>query len=117
MQLNPFKSFHVYILIFSNESDIARSSSTISAHHGTAKLEQEIPQTLQIPGKTIFIPPRTGIMPSILEIQMHPKYWEDPSLWKPSRWIKSTPGPSPQTSTLSSENEWGDWDYEEEKKV
>ncbi|TGO15133.1 hypothetical protein BTUL_0044g00720 [Botrytis tulipae] len=43
------------------------------------KWSNEIPQTLQIQGKTIVIPPHTGVMPSILGIQMHPKYWEDPT--------------------------------------
>lgn len=30
-------------------------------------------------------------MPSLLTVQTHPKYWPDPLLWKPSRWISSFP--------------------------
>ncbi|KAF7931659.1 uncharacterized protein EAE98_004395 [Botrytis deweyae] len=67
------------------------------------KWSNDIPQTLDIQGKTIIIPPHTGVMPSILGIQMHPKYWEDPSLWNPSRWIESTPDPTSQTGTLNTE--------------
>jgi cytochrome P450 len=33
------------------------------------------------------IPPHTGVMPSLLAVQTHPKYWQDPLLWQPSRWI------------------------------
>jgi cytochrome P450 len=35
-------------------------------------------------------------MPSLLTVQTHPKYWKNPLLWQPSRWIFSslTPGPS-----------------------
>ena len=29
-------------------------------------------------------------MPSLLAVQTHPKYWHDPLLWQPSRWISST---------------------------
>ncbi|TGO70367.1 hypothetical protein BOTNAR_0001g00420 [Botryotinia narcissicola] len=67
------------------------------------KWSNEISQTLQIQGKTVIIPPHTGVMLSILGIQMHPKYWEDPSLWNPSRWIESTPDPTSQTSILNTE--------------
>jgi cytochrome P450 len=31
-------------------------------------------------------------MPSLLALQTHPKYWQDPLLWQPSRWISSSPG-------------------------
>ncbi len=40
--------------------------------------------------RTIVIPPRTGIMTSLLTVQTHPKYWQDPLHWKPSRWIYHT---------------------------
>ncbi|KAF7887020.1 uncharacterized protein EAF02_003667 [Botrytis sinoallii] len=42
-------------------------------------------------------------LPNILGIQMHPKYWEDPSLCNPSRWIESTPDPTSHTGTLNTE--------------
>jgi cytochrome P450 len=37
--------------------------------------------------RTITIPPHTGVMPSLLTVQTHPRYWQDPLLWQPSRWI------------------------------
>ena len=37
-----------------------------------------------------MIPPQTGVMPSLLAVQTHPKYWQDPLLWQPSRWISSS---------------------------
>jgi len=39
------------------------------------------------------IPPQTGVMPSLLAVQTHPKYWHDPLLWQPSRWISVSPPP------------------------
>lgn len=41
-----------------------------------------------------MIPPNTGVMPSLLAIQTHPKYWEDPLVWNPSRWISTPATPS-----------------------
>lgn len=49
-------------------------------------------QTLHIGESTIAIPPQTVVMPSLLTVQTHPKYWPDPLLWQPSRWI-SSPAP------------------------
>lgn len=40
-----------------------------------------------------MIPPRTGVMPSLLTVQTHPKYWQDPLIWQPTRWISSSPTP------------------------
>ena len=54
------------------------------------KWTSERPQTLQISGKTVVIPPHTGVMPSLLTVQTHPKYWHDPLLWQPLRWICSS---------------------------
>jgi cytochrome P450 len=43
---------------------------------------------LEINGKTIAIPPRTYVIPSLLAVQTHPKYWgPDPLVWRPARWI------------------------------
>ena len=47
-----------------------------------------------------MMPPHTGVMPSLLAVQTHPKYWRDPLLWMPQRWI-STSAPS---SRISSSN-------------
>ena len=45
------------------------------------------------------MPPHTGVMPSLLAIQTHPKYWRNPLLWMPQRWISS---PSASGSSISS---------------
>ncbi|KAI9672707.1 MAG: hypothetical protein M1831_000142 [Alyxoria varia] len=55
-----------------------------------AKWTNRYPQELRVGERTIAIPPNTGVMPSLLAIQTHPTYWQDPLLWKPSRWISST---------------------------
>lgn len=60
------------------------------------KWSNDFPQTLEIEGKNIVIPPRTGVMPSILGLQMHPKYWKDPLAWNPARWIESSSDSSSQ---------------------
>ena len=30
-------------------------------------------------------------MPSLLAVQTHPQYWQNPLLWQPSRWISESP--------------------------
>ena len=41
-------------------------------------------------------------MPSLLAVQTHPDHWQDPLLWKPSRWISSfTPPPPTITPTIA----------------
>ena len=57
------------------------------------KWSNQHPQKLRIDERTIVIPPHTGVMLSLLPVQMHPKYWQDPLLWQPSRWISSSPAP------------------------
>lgn len=49
------------------------------------------PQELHVGDKTVIIPPHTGVMPSLLAVQTHPQYWQDPLMWQPSRWIISSP--------------------------
>lgn len=35
------------------------------------------------------------VLPSLLAVQSHPRYWSpDPTAWRPSRWIVSSPDPS-----------------------
>ena len=48
-----------------------------------------------------MIPPHTGVMPSLLTVQTYPKYWPDPLLWQPSRWIFQSPDPGSNGSGLS----------------
>ncbi len=47
-----------------------------------------------------MIPPHTGISPSLLAVQTHPKYWSDPLLWQPSRWISPSPTEVPLDANL-----------------
>lgn len=53
-----------------------------------------VPQRLKVGGQIIVIPPNTGVMPSLLSVQTHPRYWKDPLVWKPSRWISGPPAPT-----------------------
>jgi cytochrome P450 len=58
------------------------------------KWTNDYPQSLKIGEQTIVIPPNTGVMPSLLAVQTHPKYWKDPLAWRPSRWISSSEAPA-----------------------
>ncbi|RAL05359.1 cytochrome P450 [Aspergillus ibericus CBS 121593] len=55
------------------------------------------PKPLQLGDRTIIIPPHTGVHPSLLDMQIHPQYWDDAMTWKPSRWI-TTSGPAEQAT-------------------
>src|SRR5204863_312320 len=63
------------------------------------KWTNDRPQSLKIGEQTIVIPPSTGVMPSLLAVQTHPKYWKDPLIWKPSRWISSSAAPTSDLAT------------------
>ncbi len=40
-------------------------------------------------------------MPSLLAVQTHPEYWQDPLLWQPSRWIIPSPTPKAKSEASS----------------
>lgn len=65
------------------------------------KWTNENPQILRVGEKTIVVPPRTGVMPSVLAVHTLPKYWKDPLRWNPSRWISSSPGCLPESDLAS----------------
>ncbi|KAH6675171.1 cytochrome P450 [Halenospora varia] len=44
-------------------------------------------------------PPNIHVSPSILAIQTHPDYWDEPLVWKPSRWIHQNPQSSSDTTS------------------
>lgn len=67
------------------------------------KWTNESPQVLQVGGKTIVVPPRTGVMPSVLAVHTLPKYWKEPLQWNPNRWISSSPGSTDLAGRLESE--------------
>lgn len=56
-------------------------------------------QRLNINGRAVTIPAETMVIPSLLAIQTHPKYWaSDPLVWRPSRWITSNAAANPSKS-------------------
>lgn len=62
------------------------------------------PQTLPLGDRSLNVPPNTGVMPSLLAIQTLPKYWPDPLVWKPYRWIShSAVDPPKVTNSLHEE--------------
>ncbi|KAK1141724.1 hypothetical protein N8T08_008822 [Aspergillus melleus] len=63
------------------------------------KWTNDEPQSLQVGDQTIVIPPNTGVLPSIMALQTHPAYWEDPLSWSPRRWISAPK--TQQSETLS----------------
>lgn len=44
-------------------------------------------QTIKVGEKVLVIPPGVGTSPNLLAMHTHPKYWTDPFVWRPSRWI------------------------------
>jgi cytochrome P450 len=49
-------------------------------------------QRLQVGTRATLIPSRTSTSPSILAVHTHPKYWPDPLIWNPERWITKESG-------------------------
>lgn len=58
-------------------------------------------QTIKVGEKVLVIPPGVGTSPNILAMHTHPKYWTDPFVWRPSRWITRD-----NDSRLGSEGLW-----------
>ncbi|KAL9108133.1 MAG: hypothetical protein Q9227_007110 [Pyrenula ochraceoflavens] len=68
------------------------------------KWTSEKAQTLKVGGRTLIIPPGIGTIASLLAIQTHPKYWSDPYVWRPSRWVLQNPSDDvPATNPTASE--------------
>ena len=63
------------------------------------KWTNDHPQTLNVGGKDVVIPPRTNVSPSLLAIQTHPEFWDEPLLWKPWRWTEKQTGSEHQTGS------------------
>lgn len=61
------------------------------------KWTKERSQTINVGEKVLVIPPGVGTSPNLLAMHTHPKYWKDPLVWRPSRWIvgdsRHRPGP------------------------
>ena len=55
------------------------------------KYTNQRPQTLHVGGKVISVDMDTMVVPSLLSMHTHPRYWKpDPLVWRPSRWISSS---------------------------
>lgn len=54
---------------------------------GLPKMTSSGVHTVQVGERLITIPPGTDVFPMLLGIQTDPRYWADPFVWKPSRWI------------------------------
>ncbi|OGM41086.1 cytochrome P450 [Aspergillus bombycis] len=54
------------------------------------KWTNDQPQPLKVGDKTIMIPPKVGVNPSLLTMHIDPQHWEDPLEWKPSRWVRTS---------------------------
>jgi cytochrome P450 len=57
-------------------------------------------QILHVGNQVVTVPPNVGVSPSVLGIQTHPKYWNEPLIWRPSRWIVKSTGSSTGDETL-----------------
>ncbi|CAL8574175.1 hypothetical protein XPA_000143 [Xanthoria parietina] len=65
---------------------------------GIPKYTGDQPQVLQANGRDINIPKDTLVVPNLMALHTHPRYWGQDSLtWRPSRWIETS---DPPTSTL-----------------
>ncbi|KAI9845422.1 MAG: hypothetical protein M1837_004900 [Sclerophora amabilis] len=63
------------------------------------KWTNRYPQTLKVGDRMLSIPARTAVLPSLLAMQTLPPYWQDPLVWQPSRWIKSSTTSTDGSST------------------
>lgn len=59
---------------------------------GVPKMTSSGVHTIQVAGRLITIPQGTDVFPMLLGVHTDPKYWEDPFIWKPSRWILRSEG-------------------------
>jgi cytochrome P450 len=58
-------------------------------------------QELKISTKKIQIGSDIIVVPSLLAIHTHPKYWIDPLEWRPRRWIQRSESDKPSSATLA----------------
>ncbi|KAL8769675.1 MAG: hypothetical protein Q9209_004472 [Squamulea sp. 1 TL-2023] len=77
---------------------------------GIPKYTGDEPQVLHANGRNISIPKETLVVPNLMALHTHPRYWGGDSLtWRPSRWIESsypttTPLHIPRDSLLRNES-------------
>jgi hypothetical protein len=51
------------------------------------KISADKVQTFRVGEQVFAIPPGTETYPMVLGVQTDPEYWDEPYVWKPSRWI------------------------------
>jgi cytochrome P450 len=57
---------------------------------GLPKWTGDSDRQIQYRGQTLMIPARTFVLPSLMAVHCHPRYWGNDSLsWRPHRWIIS----------------------------
>lgn len=54
---------------------------------GVPKMTTSGVHTVQVGSLSISVPEGTDVFPMLLGVQTDPRYWDEPLVWKPSRWI------------------------------
>lgn len=54
---------------------------------GLPKMTSSGMHMIQVGERLITIPPGVDVFPMLLGVQTDPRYWPDPLIWKPSRWV------------------------------
>ncbi|KID88384.1 Cytochrome P450, partial [Metarhizium majus ARSEF 297] len=54
---------------------------------GIPKIASHTAPTLRLGDQILVIPPGTEVFPLLLGVQTDARYWDDPYIWRPSRWI------------------------------
>lgn len=67
---------------------------------GLPKITSDQVQTLQVGNHVLTIPPNTETYLMVLGVQTNPRYWNDPYVWTPSRWIVRPGGSAANTEEL-----------------
>ncbi|KAH7408317.1 cytochrome P450 [Phaeosphaeria sp. MPI-PUGE-AT-0046c] len=73
------------------------------------KWTNEAPTSLRIGGRTVVIPPFSGISPTVLASHTHPDYWPEPLSWKPSRWVVSDSTDTGETLSVPEHGKFYPW--------
>lgn len=72
---------------------------------GLPKWTGECDRRLQVNGRSLVIPAKTMIFPSLVALHTDPRYWgEDSLVWRPSRWILSPTEPAKGCNGLENES-------------
>ena len=58
------------------------------------KWTNDYPQKMKVGDREIVIPPRINVSPSLLAVQTHPDYWDEPLAWEPKRWLAASQKPA-----------------------